>query len=169
MDARGKESFHRRALNDDEARKLLAGTRRPLYLLALHTGLRRGEINALRWGDLRLDVVNPFYLVPVANSKSRKEQPRPLHPELVKELQALKSARNATTESLVFPERVPAMKVIRKDFKAAGIPLQDERGHRVDFHALRMTYITRRQRAGVSPREAMELARHSDMRLTMKT
>jgi hypothetical protein len=32
-----------------------------------------------------------------------------------------------------------------------------------------MTYITRLQRAGVSPREAMELARHSDMRLTMKT
>jgi len=39
----------------------------------------------------------------------------------------------------------------------------------VDFHALRTTYITRLQRAGVSPREAMELARHSDMRLTMKT
>ncbi len=32
-----------------------------------------------------------------------------------------------------------------------------------------MTYITRLQRAGVSPRETMELARHSDMRLTMKT
>jgi hypothetical protein len=61
------------------------------------------------------------------------------------------------------------MKVIRADFKTAGIPLVDERGHRVDFHALRMTYITRLQRAGVSPREAMELARHSDMRLTMKT
>jgi hypothetical protein len=57
----------------------------------------------------------------------------------------------------------------RTDFKTAGIPLEDERGHRVDFHALRMTYITRLQRAGVSPREAMELARHSDMRLTMKT
>ncbi len=169
VDVRGKESFHRRALNDDEARKLLAGPHRPLYLLALHTGLRRGEINALRWGDLRLDVVNPFYMVPVAKSKSRKEQPRPLHPELVKELQALKSATNATTETLVFPEQVPAMKVIRKDFKAAGIPLEDERGYRVDFHALRMTYITRLQRAGVSPREAMELARHSDMRLTMKT
>jgi hypothetical protein len=28
---------------------------------------------------------------------------------------------------------------------------------------------TRLQRAGVSPREAMELARHSDIRLTMKT
>ncbi len=169
VDARGKESFHRRALNDDEARQLLAGPRRSLYLLALHTGLRRGEINALRWGDLHLDVTNPFYVVPVAKSKSRKEQPRPLHPELVRELQAMKSAEKAISEALVFPEQVPAMKVIRADFKTAGIPLVDERGHRVDFHALRMTYITRLQRAGVSPREAMELARHSDMRLTMKT
>ena len=81
----------------------------------------------------------------------------------------MKSAGKLTPEKLVFPERVPAMKVIRADFKTAGIPLVDERGHRVDFHALRMTYITRLQRAGVSPREAMELARHSDMRLTMKT
>jgi integrase len=169
VDARGKESFHRRALNDDEARQLLAGPRRPLYLLALHTGLRRGEINALRWGDLHLDTANPFYLVPAAKSKSRKEQPRPLHPELVRELQAMKSAGKVTPEALVFPERVPAMKAIRADFKAAGIPLVDERGYRADFHALRMTYITRLQRAGVSPREAMELARHSDMRLTMKT
>jgi len=81
----------------------------------------------------------------------------------------MKSAGKLTPETLVFPERVPVMKVIREDFKTAGIPLVDERGHRVDFHALRMTYITRLQRAGVSPREAMELARHSDMRLTMKT
>jgi integrase len=169
VDARGKESFHRRALNDGEARQLLAGPHRPLYLLALHTGLRRGEINALHWGDLHLDVTNPFYVVPVAKSKSRKEQPRPLHHELVRELQAKKSTGKVTPDTLVFPEQVPAMKVIRADFKTAGIPLVDERGHRVDFHALRMTYITRLQRAGVSPREAMELARHSDMRLTMKT
>jgi integrase len=169
VDARGKESFHRRALNDDEARRLLAGSRRPLYLLALHTGLRRGEINALHGSDFHLDAANPFYLVPIAKSKSRKEQPRPLHPELVVELQSLRAAAKVTPEALVFPEGVPQMKVIRADFKAAGIPLVDERGYRVDFHALRMTYITRLQRAGVSPREAMELARHSDMRLTMKT
>jgi integrase len=81
--------------------------------------LRRGEINALRWGDLHLDVANPFYVVPVAKSKSRKEQPRPLHPELVVELQTMKAAGKLTPETLVFPERVPAMKVIRTDFKAA--------------------------------------------------
>jgi integrase len=169
VDTRGKESFHRRALSDEEAVRLLAGPRRALYLLALFTGLRRGEINALRWAHLNLEVANPWYLVPTANSKSRKEQPRPLHPQLVTELRALKLASKGTPETLVFPEGVPPMKVIRADFEAAQIAPVDERGHRIDFHALRTTYITRLQRCGVSPREAMELARHSDMRLTMKT
>jgi hypothetical protein len=131
--------------------------------------LRRGEINALHGGDFHLDTANPYWMLPAAFVKNRKEQPRPLHPELVAELQKLKAAGKLKPEDLVFPDGVPTMKEIRKDFKKAEIPLKDERGHVVDFHALRTTYITRLQRAGVSPREAMELARHSDMRLTMKT
>jgi len=147
----------------------LAGPRKLLYLLAMHTGLRRGEINALHGGDFYLDTANPYWMLPAAFVKNRKEQPRPLHPELVAELQKLKAAGKLKPEDLVFPDGVPTMKEIRKDFKKAEIPLKDERGHVVDFHALRTTYITRLQRAGVSPREAMELERHSDMRLTMKT
>ena len=169
VDTRGRERIHRRALSDDEAKRLLAGPRKLLYLLAMQTGLRRGEINALRGSDFHLDAPNPYWMLPAKFVKNRREQPRPLHPELVKELQKLKAAGKSKPGDLVFPERVPPMKVIRADFKAANIPLTDERGHRVDFHALRTTYITRLQRAGVSPREAMELARHSDMRLTMKT
>jgi integrase len=46
VDTRGKQRFQRRALNDDEAKRLLATPRKLLYLLAMHTGLRRGEINA---------------------------------------------------------------------------------------------------------------------------
>ena len=45
----------------------------------------------------------------------------------------------------------------------------DELGRRVDFHALRYTFATMLNRAGVTPRAAMELMRHSDMRLTTKT
>ena len=169
VDTRGKESFQRRALNDSEAKRLLATPRKLLYLLAMHTGLRRGEISKLQGSYLHLDNANPFYALPANFVKNRKEQPRPLHPELVAELQKLKAAGKLKPEDLVFPDGVPTMKEIRKDFKSAGIPLKDELGHIVDFHALRTTYITRLQRAGVSPREAMELARHSDMRLTMKT
>ncbi|PYK99468.1 MAG: hypothetical protein DME19_08510 [Verrucomicrobia bacterium] len=82
-----------------------------------------------------MDAANPFYMVPTAKSKSRKEQSRPLHPELVEELQRLKAAEKLTPEALLFPDGVPPMKAIRADFKAAGIALVDEGRYRVDFHA----------------------------------
>ena len=45
----GKETFKRRALTDDEVKRLLevSEARRPIYLTALLTGLRRKEINSL--------------------------------------------------------------------------------------------------------------------------
>ncbi len=45
---------------------------------------------------------------------------------------------------------------------------QHTQGRRVDFHGLRHTLATRLAVAGVQPRVAMELMRHSDMRLTQK-
>jgi hypothetical protein len=44
---------------------------------------------------------------------------------------------------------------------------RDSKGRRVDFHALRATYITLLVKSGASVKEAQELARHSDPRLTM--
>lgn len=44
---------------------------------------------------------------------------------------------------------------------------QDEDGLFADFHSNRHTFITNLERAGVSPRTAQSLARHSDIRLTM--
>ena len=43
----------------------------------------------------------------------------------------------------------------------------DGDGRVVDFHALRATYITMLVRSGASVKEAQELARHSDPKLTM--
>ena len=50
----------------------------------------------------------------------------------------------------------------------AGIPHLDKRGRRVDLHALRTTFETMLSAAGVPPRVAMELMRHSDLKLTMR-
>ena len=44
---------------------------------------------------------------------------------------------------------------------------RDRDGCTADFHALRHSYITLLERSGVSPKLAQELARHSDIRLTM--
>ncbi len=71
VDARGKESFHRRALNDDEARRLLAGPHRPFYLLALHTGLRRGEINAFI-GAICIWTWPIRFMLPVAKARTAR-------------------------------------------------------------------------------------------------
>src|SRR5262249_35726296 len=60
-----------------------------------------------------------------------------------------------------------AADMMRLDLQGAGIPFSDAEGRICDFHALRHSYITLLQRSGVHPKVAQELARHSDIRLTM--
>ena len=63
----------------------------------------------------------------------------------------------------------PRIKRFRRDLKKAGIEYIDAQGRIADFHALRKTFDTNLQNNGVAPRVVMELMRHSDIRLTMKT
>jgi integrase len=46
---------------------------------------------------------------------------------------------------------------------------QNDQSQYADFHALRKTFITNLSPAGVSPKTAQLLARHSDINLTMNT
>ena len=52
-ETRGKEVRERRAYTDDEIQALLnvAGRRRIVYLMAILTGIRHGELKRLRWSD----------------------------------------------------------------------------------------------------------------------
>ena len=52
------------------------------------------------------------------------------------------------------------------DLKHAGIKERDDRGRTGDLHSLRHTFGTLLALSGVMPRTAMELMRHSDIRLT---
>ena len=58
----GREVRVRRALTDDEIGRLLAvaGKRKVIYMAAILTGLRRGELEALVWDDVKLDTPRPF-------------------------------------------------------------------------------------------------------------
>ena len=58
-------------------------------------------------------------------------------------------------------------KMLRRDLEAAGIVYRDNAGWVVDFHALRHTFISRLAKAGVHPKVAQDLARHSGIKLTM--
>ncbi len=58
--------------------------------------------------------------------------------------------------------------MVRKDLERVGIPYESEDGI-ADFHASgRHTYITELLPNGASSTEAKELARHSDIKKTMK-
>lgn len=55
---------------------------------------------------------------------------------------------------------------IKTDLKDAGIPVKTEEGV-FDFHAWRHTYISLLAMTGLQPKVVQDLARHSDIRLTM--
>src|ERR1700688_3081514 len=71
--------------------------------------------------------------------------------------------------SILFSGVMPTMKRFKADLTAAGIEFINAKGYRADFHSLRHTLATNLARAGTAPRVAMEIMRHSDMRLTSTT
>lgn len=147
----------------------VAGKRRVVYLAALLTGLRRSELKSLRWSDVHLDAPNPFIDVPASVTKNNQRAIRWLRDDLVAALRPLRPCVGDQSGHMVFADGVPTMEAFRADLASAGIAESDDRGRRVDFHALRHTLATNCARAGVGARITMEMMRHSDMRLTMKT
>ena len=160
----------RRAYNDSELSALLAvaGGQRIVYLTAALTGIRHGELKKLCWGDVNLNGEKPSVTVRASVSKNHKLACLPLHPELVASLLEFRPA-NAQAGDLVFKGCVPRSELFNEHLKAASITKTDTQGRVVVFHSLRHTLCTNLHRAGVSQREAMELMRHNDPRLTAST
>jgi integrase len=166
----GRERRVRRALSQEEVDRLIAvsGRRRAAYLLALYTGLRRGELKKLSWLDVHLDAPKPYLEIRAATTKNNKRAVLPLLPVVADALRQ-HQAKEQRTDGKVFRIGVPTAKSLTADLITCGIKPVDSLGRIVDFHALRHTFATLLNQAGVAPRVVMELMRHSDMRLTHKT
>jgi integrase/recombinase XerC len=162
-----KETFRRRALTLDEFWRLVesSGKRRFPYLVAGCTGLRRGELKKLLWSDIRLDEPQPFIDVRAEITKAKRAAIIPLVPPLVAQLRARK-ANAADLQGRVFPRGLPSVKSLQGDLVACGIPVEDERGYRLDFHSLRHTFASILASVGVSELARVKLARHSEWRQT---
>ena len=162
----GRETRHRRAFSDDEMKRLLVAVpddRKAIYLLAVHTGLRRGELAALRWGDVQLDAVEPFVNVRASTTKNHKPASMRLPGEVVTALGAVRPARAGDSDT-VFTQ-FPRIERFRRDLVKANVEYQNEHGF-ADFHALRNTFCTNLGNAGVAPAVRQALMRHSDSKLT---
>ena len=171
----------RRALTEGELRAILtaAGSsptvfqglsgpdRLMLYATAMVTGFRASELASVSPRSLDLDSALGTVRVKAAFSKNRRESVQPLPPEAAQALRRYLDGR--PPNRAVWPGKwyKDAAEMLRIDLEAAGIPYRDEEGRVADFHALRHSYISLLSRSGVSPKLAQDLARHSDIRLTM--
>ncbi len=182
--------YQRRALSEDELRKLMAAARdgrelfgrdkdgvicwrlsgsdrSVLYRLAVETGLRAGEIRSLTPRSFDLNFQLATVTVLAAYSKHRRDDTLPLRPSTAAMLREFFSERNPDAPVFSFPRREELARVLRVDLEAAGIPVRDAHDRVVDFHALRHTFITNLANGGVHPKTAQALARHSTITLTM--
>ena len=135
--------------------------RRLLYEVALTTGLRANELRSLR--VRHLDIENSGLKLEASWTKGRRANFQPLHPALVKKL-APRSEGKALTDPLL---KVPMQtaKMLYRDLERAGVPRVTSEGI-LDFHALRVAYVTLVFEVGASVKEAQTSARHSTPDLT---
>lgn len=195
----GKKTKERRALAVPQIQKLLDATReRPLsafcarygseirdevrntltrrgreralvYKMAVYTGLRLGEIAALRPCHLELDR-RPFprFEIPGKVTKNGQKARLLLVPSFAIELTGWIKENGIGADEFLFHVPPGTVRIMQKDLKFAGIPYRTSQGD-ADFHSLRMTSNVMLGQAGIPARIRQLFMRHSDIRLTMST
>jgi integrase len=166
------ELFRKLIVAAQESDKVFRGMAGPdramLYNLAGYTGYRAAELSSLTPRSFAFDDASATVAVKAAHSRKRKEMAvQVLHPDLAEMVKLYVAGMDP--DAPVFPGgwHYRAAEMLRLDLDAAGIPYEDGEGV-FDFHAVRGQFVTLLARAGVMPRVAQKLARHSDVNLTMR-
>jgi len=154
-----------RFLTIAEIHKLLnasEGDLRAIIIIALNTGMRKGEIFKLKWEYI--DIKNAIIHLPASLSKNKRSREIPMNSVVVK---ALKDMKAAPSGEYVFGSRQNGHPLtdIRKSFAAA---LEKAGIANFRFHDLRHTFCSQLVSAGVDIYTVMELAGHSSIKMTMR-
>lgn len=160
--------------------KELGQRERVMVLLAGSTGLRRGELIALRWRDiefelLQANVTRSIWRNVEGNCKTEaSRKPVPLHPVVVQELRAWRMANPykgdddfifasvAKNGSQAMQPDMLLKRHIRPALERLGIT------KRIGWHSFRHGLGTMLRRQGVDLKTAQELLRHANPRITME-
>lgn len=129
----------------------------PVVLLAMNTGLRRGELLSLTWADVDLDA--RMLTVRAENAKSGRQRHIPLNTE------AHTVLAQWATRTLVTTGRVFNVASVKKAW--AGV-LTSARIGSFRFHDLRHHFASKLARAGVDLNTIRELLGHADIAITLR-
>jgi integrase len=136
-----------------------------IVLVALNTGLRKGEIFGLQWRDV--DLVAAGLTVRGEGAKSGQTRYVPLNTEAVTTLTAWKTATAADGTGYVFTGREPGEPL--DDVKKAWLPVvKAAKLTAFRFHDLRHTFASKLVMAGVDLNTVRELLGHADIKMTLR-
>jgi len=159
-------TFVRRAMTQDEVTRLLAVSpvqRRVLYVIAMITGLRAGELRQLLVSDFERN--QGWLTLRKVFTKNGKDGFQPLHAAVVSDLTELTTGKQHSDRLLNVPADAAGM--LHRDLKAADIPVWTTEG-KLDFHALRTSFATFIVESGANVKELQALMRHSTPDLSMR-
>ncbi len=171
-------------------RKLAGSDRMTLCTVAAYTGLRASELASLTAASVSLASDPPALTVEAGYSKRKRKDTVPLHPGVAGKLGPwlVGEGRAAVLWPGKWASPFTAAAMLERDsiaVRAAWIAeatdvedratreqsdflaYEDASGGKADFHALRHKFITELVEAGVQPKDAEELARHSTIASTM--
>lgn len=135
----------------------------PIVLLALNTGLRKGEIFGLRWSDV--DLVRSQLTVRGEGAKSGQTRYVPLNTEAAKVLSDWQTVGAAS--DFVFAGRGDGEPL--DDVKKAWLPVvRAAKLEAFTFHDLRHSFASKLVMAGVDLNTVRELLGHSDIKMTLR-
>lgn len=159
-----KSSFRKRVLSEDEEVRFLTVALQHIghmTLVALHTGMRKGEVLKLKWENVDFEAQE----ITIVETKDDEDRIVPMNPFLFNLLFTLKSQDGKSeyvfTNSRTGTHYVEIKRAFTSALKKAGI----EDFH---FHDLRHTYASRLVRNGVDLNTVKELLGHSSITTTQR-
>lgn len=159
-----------RFLTHEEETKLMDAARLQTWVLlpllirlAIVTGLRRGALLGLRWGDVILDTDSPH--VVVERTKNGDSHVSPITPDLVQEFKRMRRVRAMDTDLIFVGKHMNVPHDFRHGFNEA-CELAGLEG--VTFHTLRHTSCSRLAQAGVDILAIAEHAGHRSLSMTRR-
>jgi integrase len=160
----GDEKARERILTREEEERLLAactGVRdhlRPIIIMALDTGMRRGEMFKLKWTDINFE--NGIINIQAFNTKTLRQRQVAITSRLAQELQALWGSSTLNPEGLVF-----GVANVKKAFsKARTVAGASD----LRFHDLRHTNATRLVAAHIPLSEVGRVLGHTQANTTYR-
>ena len=138
---------------------------RPIVLVAMNTGLRRGELFNLRWSDI--DLPTKWLTVVGATSKSGQTRRIPLNEEAHEVLTGWRDqAGRPSNDARIFPG--PEGERLTDIHKSWGTVVDRAQIPNFRFHDLRHHFASRLVQSGVDLNTVRELLGHADITMVLR-